>query len=151
MMQVTVHPDPDPVRMVVPDDPLWAIERQAGRIARHYFERTLDEGERDDVAAGIELEIMLVLGHIDHIRKGQSVSLRRLLELEAETNTKRLQLRPWGVLSGSENTPAHHRLDDRLFKLELERIRIRSALDDRLRPHFDRLQQLLIKHAVLDM
>lgn len=130
---------------------LGAIERQAQRVARRYFERSMDEGERDDVAAGIELEIMLVLGHVDRIRKVQAQSLRHLLELEAQTNTQRMNLRPWGNLSGRETTPMFFRLDDRLFKIEFERLRLHSTLDDKLRPHQDRLQQLLIRHAVLDL
>lgn len=130
---------------------LDAIERQARQLARRYFERSQDEGERDDVAAGIELEMMLVLGHIDRIQKVHAQSLRHLLELEAQTNTQRMNLRPWGDLTGRETTPMHFRLDDRLFKLEFERFRLHATLDDKLRPHHDRLQQLLIRHAVLDL
>lgn len=151
MNRVTVVSEYGPPYQAVREDPLSGIERQAWRIAGRYFDRTTSESERDDVAAGIELEITLVLGHIDRIRKGHSSSLERLLELEAETNTKWMQLRPWGPMSGSEHTPAHNRLDDRLFKLEMERLRLKAALDDKLRPHYDRLHQLLIKHAVLDL
>lgn len=151
MMHVEVLPDPPRVTRVSQTDTLVSVERQAHHVARRYGERSVHEGERDDITAGVELEIMLVLGHVDRIRQSHAKAMHRLLELEAETNTKRMNLRPWGYLSGSENTPAHHRLDDRLFKIDLERLRLTSTLDDKLRPHHDRLQQLLIKHAVLDL
>lgn len=151
MRQVTVLPDPRPPQVLKQDDVLSAIERQAQRIAHRYFERTADESERNDVAAGVEMEMMLVLAHLDRIRQGQAESLHRLLELEAQTHTRQMRLRPWGDLSGGENTPSHHRLDDRLFKIEMERQRLLATLDDRLRPHHDRLHQLLIRHAVLDL
>ncbi len=137
--------------VVVQDDTITAIERQAQRVARRYFERSRSESERDDVAAGVELEIMLVLGHIDRIRQSQTKALDRLLELEAETNTKRMAVDSWARVYGREDTSAHFRLDDRLFKLELERLKIKISIDDKLRPHHDRLQQLLIKHTVLDL
>lgn len=149
MMHVEVLPDPSRATRVAQTDTLVSVECQAQHVARRYGERSVHEAEHDDVTAGIELEIMLVLGHIDRIRQSHAQTMQRLLELEAETNTKRMNLRPWGYLSGSENTPAHHRLDDRVFKIELERLRLASTLDDKLRPHHDRLQQLLIKHAVL--
>ncbi|MFN3167773.1 MAG: hypothetical protein ACE37H_11990 [Phycisphaeraceae bacterium] len=151
MMHVKVLPDPPRATRMPQDDTIVSIERQALRVAQRYSERSVQEGERDDVAAGIELEIMLVLGHIDRIRQSHAKTMHRLLELEAQTNTKRMNLRPWGYLSGSENTPAHHRLDDRVFKLDMERLRLTSTLDDKLRPQHDRLQQLLIKHAVLNL
>lgn len=146
-----------PVRIIRPgdvakkDDSIRGMELQARRIARRYDERPVDEGERDDIAAGIELEIMLVLGHLDRIRKAHRLSLRRLLELEAATCTAQYALRPWGPLTGRETIPAHFRLDDRLFKIDLERLRLESTLDDKLRPLHDRLYQLLIRHTVLDL
>ena len=150
MNPVTVSPGNTHHQADQPDS-ISMIERQAQRVAQRYFDRSRSETERDDVTAGIELEIMLVLGHIDRIRQAQSKALDRLLELEAETNTKRMAIESWSRIYGREDTPAHFRLDDRLFKLELERIKIKIGIEDKLRPHHDRLQQLLIKHTVLDL
>lgn len=151
MMRIEELPSTNSATPSTLDDTIVFIERQAQSVAHRYSERSVQEGERDDVAAAIELEIMLVLGHIDRIRQTHAKAMYRLLELECVTNTKRMNMRPWGYLTGSENTPSHHRLDDRMFKLDMERLRLASTLDDKLRPHHDRLQQLLIKHAVFEL